>query len=195
MLTIKNLQTELLSAINFNLNAGECVGISGPSGCGKTRLLRAIADLDPHQGEIWLDDQLQSETRPCLWRHQVTYVPAESSWWADTVGEHFEAYDAERFSRLGFDEQVMEWQLSRCSTGEKQRLALLRALQHQPAVLLLDEPTASLDKENIGRVEQLMRDYQQQGHAILWVGHDGEQLQRLCDRIYRIQQHKLELAA
>ena len=77
----------------------------------------------------------------------------------------------------------MGWEVSRLSTGEKQRLALVRLLQNQPRALLLDEPTASLDTTNIGHMEQLVLDYcKNQQVPVLWVSHDSEQLGRVADR-------------
>jgi putative ABC transport system ATP-binding protein len=75
---------------------------------------------------------------------------------------------------------VLEWTVSRLSTGERQRLALARLLALQPQVLLLDEATANLDPPNRDRVEDLIQDYRrEQGAAVLWVSHDPDQRRRL----------------
>lgn len=80
---------------------------------------------------------------------------------------------------LGFDIHVLKWNINRLSTGERQRLALLRLLVNQPKVLLLDEPTANLDAENIMRVEKIIDDYRvEKKPAIIWVAHDIQQLKR-----------------
>ena len=144
-------------------------------------LLRALADIDPHDGEVLLDGQsIQSFPAP-EWRWRVALLPAESQWWYDTVGEHLQKSLApEMLAALGFDSQVMSWSITRLSSGEKQRLAILRLLQNRPAVLLLDEPTANLDPESSKRVENLFLNYQREhGTAILWVTHDFEQGRRL----------------
>lgn len=74
-------------------------------------------------------------------------------------------------------------QISRLSSGEKQRLALARALMNQPRVLLLDEPTASLDPVATAAVEQLVADYRRDTNAtVLWVSHDAQQAGRVGDR-------------
>jgi ABC-type iron transport system FetAB ATPase subunit len=117
------------------------------------------------------------------WRCRVGLLPAESQWWGEQIGEHFQQYDEELLTRLGFGPEVMTWEVARCSTGERQRLALLRLLQNRPRVLLLDEPTASLDAENVARVEsviaQLRRDH---ATAVLWVSHDLAQAERIATR-------------
>ena len=77
----------------------------------------------------------------------------------------------------------MNWQLSRCSTGERQRLALLRTLMQNPAALLLDEPTGNLDQDSTLRVEELLADYRRQRQsAVLWVSHDSGQMERVAQR-------------
>ena len=146
MLELKNLRAEGGVPITLVLEAGQCLGLSGRSGSGKSRLLRAIADLDPHQGTASLDGRAQTEMSGPEWRRQVVYVPTESGWWADFVNEHMGSGAAEYLPKLGLPADAVEWPVSRLSTGEKQRLALIRALCLNPPVLLLDEVLAELDR-------------------------------------------------
>ena len=76
MLQVCDLRTDILKASSLSLSAGECVAVQGPSGAGKTLLLRAIADLDPNQGAVTLDDRDRSTIAAPLWRRLVGYVPA-----------------------------------------------------------------------------------------------------------------------
>jgi putative ABC transport system ATP-binding protein len=133
------------------LSAGEVIAVRGPSGAGKTLLLRAVADLDPNEGLVTFDDRDRSTIAGQEWRRLVGYVPAEPGWWADTVGEHFGDWTAAlAFVRdLGFPEETKAWPITRLSTGERLRLALVRALMMQPKLLLLDEPTAALDVASV----------------------------------------------
>src|SRR5512143_140110 len=89
MLQVQNLQRPGLSPVSFELSAGECIAVQGPSGSGKSLLLRAIADLDPNQGQLRLNGLAREGMTGPAWRRQVTYVPTESGWWSDRVGEHF----------------------------------------------------------------------------------------------------------
>jgi len=175
-LSLHNLQVQQLSPINLEVFAGQCITIAGPSGCGKTQLLRAIADLDPHHGEVRLNGKMQEEMSASQWRRQVGYLPAESAWWRERVGEHFSDPDPKLFEALGFTLVWLEQEVSQLSTGERQRLALLRLLNNRPEVLLLDEPTANLDQANAQQVEQLINDYRQTHQAaVIWVTHDSSQ--------------------
>lgn len=191
MLTIHKLSSDLLPQIDsFELQPGQCIALYGESGSGKTLLLRAIADLDANNGNIELEN-LNRESLPAhQWRENVIYLPAESHWWSDRVQTHFiHPINAET---LGLSSEIFNWDISRLSTGEKQRLALLRALDRKPKVLLMDETTANLDQENTLRVEKLIAEKCSEGLAVIWVTHDEQQRQRIADKSYRIDSTGLE---
>ena len=197
-LHLDGLSTMLLREVDLTLAAGERVFLSGASGSGKSLLLRAVADLDPHRGEVWLDELPRSRLTPPEWRRRVGLLPAESHWWAETVGEHWRAPAADSpiealLVALGFDVDVSGWAITRLSTGERQRLALARLLLNQPQALLLDEATANLDSVNRERVETVLEDYRAtHATAMLWVSHDPEQRVRLGGRRLVIRENRLE---
>ena len=169
-----------LEPVDLVLEPGERVFLSGPSGSGKSLLLRAIADLDPHSGEVWLDDTPRSALPAPDWRRRVALLPAEAHWWADAVGDHLPAGIEPLLADLGFGPETLDWAVSRLSTGERQRLALARLLANRPAALLLDEATANLDPPNRDKVEALVEAYRtEHGAAVLWVSHDPDQRARL----------------
>lgn len=183
-LRVENLSLVHLKGLLLAVGAGECVALCGPSGAGKTLLLRAICDLVPHSGTVWLDGVASDRFRPHAWRRRVGMLPAESRWWFDTVGHHFKDCPDDLLARLGFGTEAMAWQVNRLSSGERQRLALLRLLCNRPAVLLLDEPTANLDPVNTSRVEAVLDAYREKNKAsVLWVSHDHEQISRIANRL------------
>ncbi len=197
--TIKNLNLSSISenfshTFNFSVTGGHCLGITGPSGIGKSVLLKALADMLPHQGELILDDIEAHTISAPQWRKKVALLPAESQWWCDTVGEHFYHFDSILFTQLGFKEEVMDWQISHLSSGEKQRLACIRLLMNQPEVLLLDEPTANLDKINQEKLETIIANYQKKYQApIIWISHDHEQLERVCQSLLILNKETYEI--
>ncbi|MDH5483684.1 MAG: energy-coupling factor ABC transporter ATP-binding protein [Gammaproteobacteria bacterium] len=194
VLKVSQLVYQGCGPVDLAIEAGECIGLTGESGSGKSLLLRAIADLDEHRGDVLLGDVNCKSVAAPEWRQQVALLPADSQWWFDTVGEHFNATDTELFQRLGFKPQVADWMVSRLSSGEKQRLALIRMLASQPRVLLLDEPTANLDRQNTTGFEQIVADYLATHNACaIWVSHDREQLQRITHKIYTIEKGRLNL--
>jgi putative ABC transport system ATP-binding protein len=189
LLQVRDLRTNILKPVSLSLSVGECIAVRGPSGAGKTLLLRAIADLDPNEGLVTLDGRERSTIAGPEWRRLVGYVPAEPGWWADTVSEHFGAWTAAlAFVRhLGFPEETKAWPITRLSTGERLRLAIIRALMVRPKVLLLDEPTAALDSTSVAAVESLIGTRIRAGLAVLWVTHDVEQAKRLAHRLLVVE--------
>jgi len=189
LLEVTDLQRVGLRPASFSLPEGTCIAVRGPSGAGKTLLMRAIADLDPNEGRVTLDGEDRGAIPAPLWRRRVAYVPAEPGWWAETVGEHYEDWAAALplVERLGLTGEVRTWPLVRCSTGERQRLALVRALALRPQVLLLDEPTAALDAAMAGAVEALVAEGVAEGMSVLWVTHNPEQAGRVAERTLTVE--------
>ena len=194
-LTLQDVCVAHVGPVTLQVKAGEVVCLSGGSGTGKSLLLRAIADIIPHSGIVQLDGQASTSMPAPQWRKQVGLLPAENQWWQDHVSEHFTKQDSAMLASLGFDEATWQWQLARCSTGEKQRLTLMRLLCNQPRCLLLDEPTASLDPENTVRVESLLRDYIGAHQTpVLWVSHSRDQIQRMASRHFVLHDGNLVAA-
>jgi putative ABC transport system ATP-binding protein len=184
MLSVRGLRRPGVALEALDLAAGACVAVRGPSGAGKTLLLRALADLDPSQGEVTLNGRRRNAMPAPRWRHLVTYLAAEPAWWADTIGEHFPdwAAAAPLIEALGLPEDCRNWSVARASTGERQRLSLARGLAHGPRVVLLDEPTSGLDDEARRRAEDLLLERFGNGLAALWVTHDDAQAHRVAGR-------------
>ena len=175
MFAVRGLEVPGLLPLSFAVPRGEALAVSGPSGSGKTRLLRALADLDPHRGTVRWADRSRAATPAPEWRRRVGLLPAEPRFWRPLVREHFpEGVDSlgHEFTGLGLDPEVRNADPMRLSTGERSRIALLRLLLRGPEVLLLDEPTANLDRENrelvAGRIDRYRSEH---AAPVLWVSH------------------------
>lgn len=195
LLRVSSLQGLLSTPVSLDLQAGETLSITGASGSGKTRLLRAIADLEAFDADIWLAGRERGSFAADQWRRQVCFVAAETAWWTDLVGDHFpQPCNLQWLEALGLPQASLDWTVARLSTGEKQRLSLLRTLSLQPSVLLLDEPTANLDPESAAKVEQLLQEYLQfHPAAMLWVSHDKAQRSRVASRQMTLYEHHWEI--
>ncbi|MBD3161268.1 MAG: ATP-binding cassette domain-containing protein [Candidatus Eisenbacteria bacterium] len=181
-LRVVGLRFRGFGPFDLAVEAGGCLGLFGPSGAGKSLMLRAIADLDPHEGEVFLDDTPASTLEGPAWRRRVGLLPAESRWWTDRVGAQFPAGGRDWLDPLGLPADALDWEIRRLSTGERQRFALARLLGNRPEALLLDEPTSSLDPENVERMERVLHGYREEtGAALVWVSHDRGQLERVAD--------------
>jgi ABC-type iron transport system FetAB ATPase subunit len=195
-LLVKELRSKFAGPFELNLGTGACAAVTGPSGSGKSLFLRMIADLDPNEGQVWLNGRERTSMPAPEWRKQATYVSAESGWWADMVIEHFalnrRSEAAALATRLGLRDDLLDAPIAQLSTGEKQRFSLVRALLPSPPVLLLDEPTGPLDQESVALVEALLQERMATGTSVLLVTHDPNQAQRLGEQRYRMAAGHME---
>src|SRR3546814_11239980 len=135
MLTVRNLSRSGLEPTSFELAAGECIALRGPSGSGKTLLLRALADLDPNEGEVLLDDTPRSRIPAPRWRRRVGYVATEPRWWSQRLVEHFRAWNSQAVPARppNLSPSLAARRVSHPSTAHPHRPSLPPAPAHQPA--------------------------------------------------------------
>lgn len=187
MLRIEKLKVKPLPPMSFVVQDGECLAIEGPSGSGKTRLLRAIADLDSAPGHIFLNGAERNEMPAPEWRKCVRYASAEPVWWTATARPAFISSQKsahERLTRLlaalALSPKILDQPVATLSTGERQRLALIRALLDEPKVLLLDEPASALDSEASALAAELIRFQILAGRSVIVTAHEQSAVSRLA---------------
>ena len=197
MLVVERLARPGMPEIGFRLADGACLAVMGPSGSGKTLFFRALADLDPSGGRVTLDGLSREDVPAPEWRRRMAYVPAEPGWWADTVAAHFADWNVAKplAETLLLPGDIGAAAVSRLSTGERQRLALTRALVGNPRVFLLDEPTGPLDAEATNAVEEILRERLAGGASVLLATHDGAQAARMAERTLRFTDGRATEAA
>lgn len=191
----------LLAQTDFSLAASERVVISGPSGSGKSVFLRALALLDALDGGevLWHGRTIERREIP-RFRRCVAYVRQRPAVIDGTVEDNLRypytlhAYQDLRFDRAraeqlaraaGRGAHFLDKRASELSGGEAQVTALVRVLQLDPEVLLLDEPTASLDPETVLAIETLVDHWfatASAARAFIWVSHDPAQAARVGRR-------------
>jgi len=192
--------------LNFEVFSGEKVAVLGASGSGKSLLLRTLAGLDQVQaGQIIFEGKSIDAWYLPKYRSQIIYLHQRPALWFGTVElnlqqvYHLKANRHLVYNRAAIldylqllhkNDDFLKRPVSAISGGESQIVAFLRALQLAPKVLLLDEPTASLDSETTRSLELLVEAWQAQDpqRAYLWTSHDPTQLQRITNRQISLQE-------
>ncbi len=207
---VKNLRKEFgptvaLDNISFWFESGRIFGFVGPNGAGKTTTMRIIATVeDPTDGDVFIDGISVCEY-PEHARRLVGFVPDTLPAHGDiTVHEYLDfygrAYGLERSQRKQAVEAVEEFTnltdirdktLKALSKGMKQRVSLGRALVHDPAVLILDEPAAGLDPRARIELRELMVLLAKRNKAILISSHILTELTEICDGVVIIERGKI----
>ena len=189
----------LLSDISFDVFEGDRIGIVGPSGSGKTSLLRLLNRLsEPTQGQIFFEARAIQQIPVIQLRQQVTLVPQESKLLGMTVQEALtyplmlrgipRSTIQQRLSdwieRLRLPLDWLERTEAQLSSGQRQWVAIARALVIQPKVLLLDEPTSALDVGRGSHLLKVLTELAQGGQmTILMANHQLELAEQFCTRV------------
>lgn len=201
----------LIRGVDLAIGPGERLGVLGPSGAGKSVLLRAVARLDPlDEGSVrWEGREVRGDDVPA-YRRRVVYLHQRPALLEGTVEENLrfpftlrahrdQAFDPERaeamLTRLGREPGFLSKNGRDLSGGESQIVGLVRTLQLDPSILLLDEATASLDPAATAAVEGLLGDWLAEdpdGRALAWVSHDADQARRMTDRRVFLRAGRIE---
>ncbi len=182
--------------VTFEVQPGEVFGLLGPNGAGKTTTLRMLGGLiPPTSGEVRVNGtRFDRATGPGL-RARIGFLTETPGLWDQiTVAENLAVY-ARLFSMAdvpGAVERSLRhfalWdrrgdKAGLLSKGMKQKLALARALVHDPPIVLLDEPTANLDPETSRAVRDLLLDLRDRGRAVVVSTHNLDEVERVADRV------------
>lgn len=181
----------VLNDVTFDAEAGECVGVVGLNGCGKSTLLSALAGMrKPTGGEFFCcgHDMFREKG----WFSRLTaYVPQENPLIEElSVRDNIrlwaggEPADAAMFARMRFFD-LLDERVSKLSGGTKRRLVIACAMCSRKPVLIMDEPTSSLDLYQRNMIHGCIRDYRAAGGTVIMATHDVEEI-RACSALYFI---------
>ncbi|MDO4939878.1 MAG: amino acid ABC transporter ATP-binding protein [Lachnospiraceae bacterium] len=212
MLKIQNIkfsrgEKRILDGISTEIKDGEVVGIIGPSGTGKSTFLKMINLLiKPDEGEILVNDTALTESdvdtvrekigmvfqNPVLFEHLTVIENAMIGMTEIKKLDKKAALEkAKKLLRMvGLEEEAYKYP-KELSGGQRQRAAIVRTLSVDPEIILLDEPTSSLDPAMKGEVEAVIRILASAGHTMIMVSHEMELVRAICSRILFFNEGKI----
>nr|WP_051331213.1 ATP-binding cassette domain-containing protein [Aneurinibacillus terranovensis] len=189
-----------LKGISASIPAGAFVILMGHSGAGKSTLFRLLTRLEePDKGRIYYKGNPLSFYAPTLLRREVHYVFQTPVLFPHTVEDNLtypyklkgemptEKEMTDLLTQCALSPVYLKRPIDQLSGGERQRVNLARSLSLTPNVLLLDEPTASLDPDSTVQIEKTIKSYHAQGHTVLWITHHPEQAERLGEIVWRLK--------
>jgi ABC-2 type transport system ATP-binding protein len=194
-----------VDGVSFELAPGEIVGVLGPNGAGKTTTVSMIAGLlPPDEGEVRIDGRpLRGDTDPA--KRRIGLVPQELALYDELSarenlrfcgglyglsGRALDDAIASALGLVGLQDRAAH-RVGTFSGGMKRRLNLAAGLLHDPAILLLDEPTVGVDPQSRNAVFDNLEELRRRGKALLYTTHYMEEAERLCDRIVIIDQGRV----
>ena len=204
-ITKKIAKQRILDATEITLKKGECTLLSGKNGSGKSTLLRILAGLiKPDNASVKLDQKTFTwkQAQKTI-RQQIMYLYQEPYMFDGSVTRNLSYALEGKLSKQQADEKIKQALLwaklehrantqAKClSGGEKQRLALAQAWLKKPPFLLLDEPTANMDKHSKRRTGELLTEFKQSEIVLLIVSHDFDHFLPIMDRRLILENGKL----
>jgi ABC-2 type transport system ATP-binding protein len=198
----------VVDQVTFGVERGEIVALLGPNGAGKTTTLRMLAGLiGATSGTISIDGVPMNASTGSMLRRRIGFLTEAPGLWdrltvRENLSVYLELYDlgqhrgraAALLEALDLTEHV-DVRAAELSKGMRQKVALVRALLHDPDVLLLDEPTSGLDPEITRGVRELLGRRRAAGCAILLSTHNLAEAERIADRVAVLQERLLALDA
>jgi ABC-2 type transport system ATP-binding protein len=198
-------KTAAVEDLTLAVEAGEVLGFLGPNGAGKTTTIRILAGMiAPTKGYAIVDGHRTEQDVEKL--HEIVGMLTQSPGLYERLSarrnlEYFASFypsiesqsQVEKYLKLMGLWERRDSKVGTFSKGMKQRLALSRALVHEPKVLFLDEPTAGLDPEASGEVRQLIRTLREEGRTVFLSTHNLNEAEMLCSRIAVIHTRLLAL--
>lgn len=212
MLKIENLtksygsgKVKAVDHVDVHVRPGEIFGFLGPNGAGKTTTIKLIVGLlKPDEGSIQING-IDNQEDPLTAKRQFSYVPDDHeifeklkgmeylNFMADVYGVEAEERkrSIQRYLNLFAMEKAVNDPISSYSHGMKQKIVLIAALLHDPAIFILDEPMVGLDPKSSYNLKELMRERCDQGKSVFFSTHVLEVAEKICDRIAIINKGKI----
>lgn len=198
----KKFKNELvLDNVSVSFNSGKIIGIVGVNGSGKTVLLRLISGLmKPTTGSIYIDDKKMHKDLD--FPESIGVVIEKPAFFEEFTG-YKNLQILRDIKKIISDEEVLHYlslvglkndnkPVSKYSVGMKQRLAFAQSIMESPELLVLDEFTSGIDEDGIDMMFDIIRAYKDENRLIILSSHHREDIDSLCDEVYKISKGKIE---
>ncbi|HZP11994.1 MAG TPA: ABC transporter ATP-binding protein [Nevskiaceae bacterium] len=197
--------TVAVDGISFAVGRGEIVGLLGPNGAGKTTTINMVLGvLEPTSGQVTIEDLSVSKRRAAALARTnfaAVYAPLPGNL---TVEQNLRFFGMiygvrdlpARIEALLKQYEIDRFRKTKCgllSSGEQTRVGLAKAMLNEPHLLLLDEPTASLDPAKAREIRALIREIASKGTAVLWTSHNMYEVTEVCDRVLFLSRGRILL--
>ncbi|WP_427392367.1 ABC transporter ATP-binding protein [Geobacillus icigianus] len=207
MISLKNVSKSykgltLFQNVNFEIEKGSICGIVGPNGSGKSVLFKMICGfVFPDEGSIVVDGVEIGKSkrfpdnigiiidRPGYIANKTGFQNLKEL--AMIRGKISDEKIAETMKKVGLQPQAKQ-KVKHYSLGMKQKLAIAQAIMEDQQILILDEPFNALDAESVNTIRHLLLSFKNEGRTILLTSHNQEDIDILCDRVFRINRYRLE---
>ncbi len=194
-----------VDGVSFDVKEGEIFGLLGPNGAGKTTTLRVISTmLKPTSGTAYLNN-LDITRDPAKVRASIGFLSGDMGLYARLTPLEILRFFAGLYqlehAESRIDAVVRQFaigdfansRIDKLSTGMKQKVAIARAMLHDPPILILDEPTSGLDVPTAQTIEAAVLEHRKRGKTIIYSTHIMEEAEYLCDRIAVINHGKVKM--
>lgn len=192
---------QVLKNVSMSVEKGSICGLIGRNGSGKTVLMKCICGfLKPDNGKIFLRGKLMQGEKSIIGNMGIIIeVPGffedetakNNLYYLAAINNKIKKEDVDRVLRLvGLDPRDRK-KVKKYSMGMRQRLAIAQAIMEDQDIILLDEPMNNLDQEGVKDIRELLLYLKEQGKSILLSSHYSEDIQYLCDKVYRISRGEL----
>ena len=188
--------------LNLEINKGEIFGFLGPNGAGKSTTIRMILHLlKPSAGHVTIFDKKLSKYYPQIFK-ELGNLPGELKLYEHLSGAYFLDYmnsfsdkepkwRDELVEAFKLDSNILAKKIKYYSHGMKQKLGIIQALQHDPELIIMDEPTESLDPLNKVVLYDYLKQLKNNGKTIFFSSHDLSEVEKICDRVGLVRSGEL----
>lgn len=196
--------TKALDGLDLKVERGELFGFLGPNGAGKTTTIKILIGLLRPDSGVAVVDGIDVLSRPLDVKRRIGYVPDDPMLYENMTGRRFLRFMADVFDvptpkRTIIEELAEEFEIAKAlddrissySHGMRQKVSIISALLHDPAIFILDEPIVGLDPRAAFLLKERMKKHCAQGKTVFFSTHVMEVAERLCDRVGIIRDGKM----